>query len=120
MQVYQRTLSQEVEFSGIGLHTGKKVSVRLVPAPADTGIVFIRTDLKGAPSIKVSPHYLSRLFYATNLSDGTISVQTIEHLMAALSAFGIDNLFVYLDSEELPILDGSSAPYVYLFEEVGV
>ncbi len=120
MQVYQRTLSQEVEFSGIGLHTGKKVSVRLVPAPADTGIVFIRTDLKGAPSIKVSPHYLSRLFYATNLSDGTVSVQTIEHLMAALSAFGIDNLFVYLDSEELPILDGSSAPYVYLFEEVGV
>ncbi|WP_456341522.1 UDP-3-O-acyl-N-acetylglucosamine deacetylase [Thermovibrio sp.] len=120
MQVYQRTIAREVEFSGIGLHTGKKVSVRLVPAPADTGIVFVRTDLAGAPSIKASPRYLSRLFYATNLSDGTVSVQTIEHLMAALSAFGIDNLFVYLNSEELPILDGSSAPYVYLFEEAGV
>ncbi len=120
MQVYQRTIAGEVEFSGVGLHTGKKVSVRLVPAPVDTGIVFIRTDLKGAPSIKVSPRYLSKLFYATNLSDGTVSVQTIEHLMAALSAFGIDNLFVYLNSEELPILDGSSAPYVFLFEEVGV
>ncbi|WP_456419180.1 UDP-3-O-acyl-N-acetylglucosamine deacetylase [Thermovibrio sp.] len=120
MQVYQRTIAREVEFSGIGLHTGKKVSVRLVPAPADTGIVFVRTDLAGAPSIKASPRYLSRLFYATNLSDGTVSVQTIEHLMAALSAFGIDNLFVYLNSEELPILDGSSAPYIYLFEEAGV
>jgi UDP-3-O-[3-hydroxymyristoyl] N-acetylglucosamine deacetylase len=120
MQVYQRTISKEVEFSGIGLHTGKRVSVRLVPAPADTGIIFIRTDLKGYPSIKASPPYLSRLYYATNLSDGTVSVQTVEHLMAALSAFGIDNLFIYLNSEELPILDGSSAPYVYLFEESGV
>ena len=120
MQVYQRTLSKEVVFSGIGLHTGKKVNVRLVPAPANSGIVFIRTDIKGSPSIKASPEYLSRLFYATNLSDGNISVQTVEHLMAALSAFGIDNLFVYLDSEELPILDGSSAPYIYLFEETGV
>ncbi|TCK06670.1 UDP-3-O-acyl-N-acetylglucosamine deacetylase [Phorcysia thermohydrogeniphila] len=120
MQVYQRTLKKEVSFSGIGLHTGKKVNVRLVPAPADTGIVFVRTDLKGAPSIKASPEYLSKLFYATNLSNGEIAVQTVEHLMAALSAFGIDNLFVYLDSEELPILDGSSAPYVYLFEETGV
>ena len=120
MQVYQRTLAKEVDFSGIGLHTGKKVSVRLTPAPADTGIVFVRTDLPGAPSIKASPKYLSKLFYATNLSNGEVSVQTIEHLMAALSAFGIDNLFVYLNSEELPILDGSSAPYVLLFEEVGV
>ncbi len=120
MQVYQRTLAKEVAFSGIGLHTGKKVNVRLVPAPADTGIVFVRTDLKGSPSIKASPEYLSRLFYATNLSDGSVNVQTVEHLMAALSAFGVDNLFVYLDSEELPILDGSSAPYVYLLEETGV
>jgi len=119
MQVFQRTLKKEVCFSGIGLHTGKKVNVRLVPAPPDTGIVFIRTDVKGSPSIKASPLHLSRLFYATNLSNGEISVQTVEHLMAALSAFGIDNLFVYLDSEELPILDGSSAPYVYLFEETG-
>jgi UDP-3-O-[3-hydroxymyristoyl] N-acetylglucosamine deacetylase len=120
MQVFQRTIKKEVSFSGIGLHTGKKVNVRLVPAPADTGIVFVRTDLKEAPSIKASPEHLSRLFYATNLSNGEVAVQTVEHLMAALSAFGIDNLFVYLDSEELPILDGSSAPYVYLFEETGV
>ncbi|RUM87241.1 MAG: UDP-3-O-[3-hydroxymyristoyl] N-acetylglucosamine deacetylase [Thermovibrio sp.] len=120
MQVYQKTISREVEFSGIGLHTGRKVKVRLSPAPADTGIVFIRTDLKGAPSLKASPRYLSKLFYATNLSNGEISVQTVEHLMAALSAFGIDNLFVFLDSEELPILDGSSAPYILLFEETGI
>ena len=120
MQVFQRTINREIHFSGIGLHTGRKVNVRLSPAPPDTGIVFIRTDISGSPSIKASPEYLSRLFYATNLSNGEISVQTVEHLMAALSAFGIDNLFVYLDSEELPILDGSSAPYIYLFEEFGV
>ncbi|SMO39405.1 UDP-3-O-[3-hydroxymyristoyl] N-acetylglucosamine deacetylase [Balnearium lithotrophicum] len=120
MQVYQRTISKEVKFSGIGLHTGRKVNVKLSPAPADTGIVFIRTDIKGSPSIKASPVYLSKLFYATNLSNGEISVQTVEHLMAALSAFGIDNLFVFLDSEEIPILDGSSAPYILLFEETGI
>jgi UDP-3-O-[3-hydroxymyristoyl] N-acetylglucosamine deacetylase len=119
-QLYQHTIAKEVTFSGIGLHTGKKVNVRLVPAPADTGIVFIRTDLKGAPSVKASPRHLSKLTYATSLSDGDVSIQTVEHLMAALSAFGIDNLLVYLDSEELPILDGSSAPYVYLFEETGI
>jgi len=121
MQVYQRTLASEVEFSGIGLHTGKKVSVRLVPAPPDSGIVFIRTDVKGSPSIKATPKNLSRLYYATNLTgENGVSVQTVEHLMAALSAFGIDNLYVYINSEELPILDGSAAPYVYLFEECGV
>jgi len=120
MQVYQRTVAKEIRFSGIGLHTGRKVNVVLSPAPPDTGVVFVRTDLKGAPSIKASPEYLTKLFYATNLSNGTVSVQTIEHLMAALYAFGIDNVFVYLDSEEIPILDGSSAPYVLLLEETGV
>ncbi|ADY73599.1 UDP-3-O-(3-hydroxymyristoyl) N-acetylglucosamine deacetylase [Desulfurobacterium thermolithotrophum DSM 11699] len=120
MQVFQRTIAKEITFSGIGLHTGKKVNVKLLPAPPDTGIVFVRTDISSLPSIKVSPKYLSKLYYATNLSNGEISVQTVEHLMAALSAFGIDNLFVYLDSEELPILDGSSAPYIYLFEDSGV
>ncbi|MEO2083291.1 MAG: UDP-3-O-acyl-N-acetylglucosamine deacetylase, partial [Desulfurobacteriaceae bacterium] len=119
MEVYQRTIKKEIRFSGIGLHTGKKVNVRLVPAMANTGIVFVREDLNGK-EVKASPKNLSRLFYATNLSNGEVSVQTVEHLMAALSAFGIDNLYVYLDSEELPILDGSSAPYIYLFEETGV
>ncbi len=119
MEVYQKTIKKEVKFSGIGLHTGKKVNVKLVPAMANTGIVFVREDLNGK-EVKASPENLSRLFYATNLSNGEVSVQTVEHLMAALSAFGIDNLYVYLDSEELPILDGSSAPYIYLFEETGV
>ncbi len=120
MQVFQRTLKYPVKFSGIGLHTGKKVNVRLEPAPSNTGIVFVREDLIGSPSIKASPEHLTNLFYATNLSNGEVSVQTVEHLMAALSAFGIDNLFVYLDAPELPILDGSSAPYIYLIEEAGI
>ncbi len=120
MQIFQRTLKYPIKFSGIGLHTGKKVNVKLEPAPSNTGIVFLRKDLTGTPSIKASPNYLTNLFYATNLSDGEVSVQTVEHLMAALSAFGIDNLFIYLDAPELPILDGSSAPYIYLIEEAGV
>lgn len=121
MQVFQRTLSREVQFSGIGLHTGLKVNVRLVPAPPDTGIVFIRTDISDSPYIKVSPERLpSMLSYATILTNGAASVQTIEHLMAVLFSFGIDNLFVYLDATELPILDGSAAPYIYLIEKSGI
>ncbi|SMP05425.1 UDP-3-O-[3-hydroxymyristoyl] N-acetylglucosamine deacetylase [Desulfurobacterium pacificum] len=120
MQVFQRTIKNSIKFSGIGLHTGKKVNVRIEPAKEDTGIVFVRGDLKGSPSLRVSPEFLSKLFYATTLSNGEISVQTVEHLLAALSAFGIDNVYVVLDSEELPILDGSAAPYVYLLEDTGI
>ena len=120
MQVFQRTVKESIKFSGIGLHTGKKVNVRIEPAKENTGIVFVRGDLKGSPSLKVSPEFLSKLFYATTLSNGEISVQTVEHLLAALSAFGIDNAYIVIDSEELPILDGSAAPYVYLLEETGI
>jgi len=119
VQVYQKTIKKSVSFSGIGLHTGKKVNVRIEPAPENTGIVFVRTDVVGSPSLKVSPEVVSRQFYATNLSNNRISVRTVEHLLATFSAFGIDNAYVLLDSEELPILDGSASPYVYLFEETG-
>ena len=119
MQVYQKTIKKSVSFSGIGLHTGKKVNVRIEPAPENTGIVFVRTDIVGSPSLRVSPEVVSRQFYATNLSNNRISVRTVEHLLATFSAFGIDNAYVLLDSEELPILDGSASPYVYLFEETG-
>ncbi len=119
MQVFQGTLANEVVFSGIGLHSGQKVNVRISPAPQNTGIVFVRTDIQGSPSVKASPENLYKLSYATSLSKGKASVQTIEHLMAAFSAFGIDNAFVYLDAPEVPILDGSSAPYIYLFKEAG-
>ena len=120
MQIYQRTFVNEVTFSGIGLHSGRKVNVKISPAPANTGIVFVRTDIKGSPSLKVSPQHLSKLFYSTNLCNDKVCINTVEHLMAALSAFGIDNAFIFIDSEEVPILDGSSSPYIYLFEEAGV
>ncbi len=120
MQVFQRTLANSVSFSGVGLHTGKKVNVRIEPAPADTGIVFIRTDIKGTPEIKACPENVSNLFFATNLEKDGVSVKTVEHLMAAFSAYGIDNAYVFVDSEEIPILDGSAAPYILLFEEAGV
>ncbi len=120
MQVYQQTIEREVTFSGIGLHTGKKVNVRIVPAPVDTGIIFVRNDIPSLPEIKVSPENTTQLFYATNLEKDGVIVKTVEHLLAALSAFGIDNLYIYIDSEEVPILDGSSAPYIYLFENAGI
>ncbi|WP_457568178.1 UDP-3-O-acyl-N-acetylglucosamine deacetylase [Desulfurobacterium sp.] len=120
MQAYQQTVSKEIGFSGIGLHTGKKVNVRIVPAPADTGIIFIRSDIPSLPEIKVSPENTTQLFYATNLEKDGVAVKTVEHLLAALSAFGIDNLYIYIDSEEVPILDGSSAPYIYLFNSAGL
>jgi len=120
MQIYQQTVAEEIKFSGIGLHTGKKVNVRITPAPPDTGIVFIRNDIESLPEIKVSPENTTNLFYATNLEKDGIYIKTVEHLLAALSAFGIDNLYIFIDSEEVPILDGSAAPYIYLFESAGV
>ncbi len=120
MQINQQTIKKETYFSGIGLHTGRKVNVRIVPAPPNTGIVFIRSDISSLPEIKVSPENTTNLFYATNLQKDGVTVKTVEHILAALSAFGIDNLYIYIDNEELPILDGSAAPYIYLFENAGV
>ncbi len=120
MQVYQRTLAKEISFSGIGLHSGKRVDVRICPGPPDSGINFIRADLKGTPSLKVSPEHISKLLYATTLCREECCINTVEHLMAALSAFGIDNAFIYVNGEEIPILDGSASPYVYLIEEAGI
>ncbi|SNR59780.1 UDP-3-O-acyl-N-acetylglucosamine deacetylase [Desulfurobacterium atlanticum] len=120
MQIYQQTVAREITFSGIGLHTGEKVNVRITPAPPDTGIVFIRNDIESLPEIKVSPENTTNLFYATNLEKDGIYIKTVEHLLAALSAFGIDNLYIFIDNEEVPILDGSAAPYIYLFESAGI
>ncbi len=120
MQIYQRTLAKDIVFSGIGLHSGKKVNVRISPAPANTGIVFVRTDIKGSPSIKASPENLSKLFYATSLCKDSFCIDTVEHLMAALFAFGIDNAIIFVNGKEIPILDGSASPYIYLLEESGI
>jgi len=115
----QRTLRRQVACAGIGLHSGNKVNLTLKPAAPDTGIRFRRTDLGGL-EIPASVERLSGTYYATGLRHDGATVDTIEHLLAALVSQGVDNVVVELDRSEVPIMDGSSAPFVYLIQEAGV
>jgi UDP-3-O-[3-hydroxymyristoyl] N-acetylglucosamine deacetylase len=115
----QRTLRRQVACAGIGLHSGHKVNLTLRPAAPDTGIRFRRSDLGGL-EIPASLDRLAGTYYATGLRLGDASVDTIEHLLAALVSQQIDNVIVELDRSEVPIMDGSSAPFVYLIQEAGV
>ncbi|MFH0855987.1 MAG: UDP-3-O-acyl-N-acetylglucosamine deacetylase [Candidatus Omnitrophota bacterium] len=119
----QKTILKEISFSGIGLHTGDKSSLTLKPAQADTGIIFVRKDLAGLPHIKASVENMvpaEKLPRRTSIEKGLACVQTIEHLMAALSGLGIDNLYIELDNNELPGLDGSSLNFVEFLEQAGI
>jgi UDP-3-O-[3-hydroxymyristoyl] N-acetylglucosamine deacetylase len=116
----QRTLRRTVTCAGIGLHSGLKVTLALRPAPADHGIKFQRTDLGGA-TIPANLTFLSdRHQLQTGLVAGQASVDTIEHLLAAFRSLGIDNAIVELNHPEVPIMDGSSAPWVYLIQDAGI
>jgi UDP-3-O-[3-hydroxymyristoyl] N-acetylglucosamine deacetylase len=115
----QRTLRRQVSCAGIGLHSGHKVTLTLRPAPADTGIRFRRTDLGGI-EIEARVGNLARIQYATTLVHDGESVETVEHLLAALVSLGIDNARVDLNDPEVPIMDGSAAPFVYLIHEAGI
>jgi UDP-3-O-[3-hydroxymyristoyl] N-acetylglucosamine deacetylase len=108
-----------VEVSGVGLHTGVPVNMRLTPAPAGTGIVFRRTDLD-LFSIPASWKYVARVSYATSLIRQGVWIQTTEHLLSTLYSFGIDNAFIEIDNLEVPILDGSGKPFVDLLRAAGV
>lgn len=118
---YQCTLKHEVEALGIGLHSGQLIRMRLAPAAPNSGVRFVREDLGGL-SVKAHIDFVdfSNLQLATTLRDGDCVVQTTEHLMSALYAKGVDNATVYLNSAEVPIMDGSAAPFLYLIEEAGV
>jgi len=115
----QRTLRRSISCTGIGLHSGHKVTLSLKPAPADFGIRFRRTDLGGA-EIPATVQHLAGIHYATGLARDTSSVETVEHLLAALVSLGIDNVIVELNTPEVPIMDGSAAPFIYLINEAGV
>jgi UDP-3-O-[3-hydroxymyristoyl] N-acetylglucosamine deacetylase len=117
---YQRTIAREVGCSGVGLHSGKKVELRLLPAPIDTGIVFIRTDTRKPRKVSASIGRVASTSLSTILSEGSTMVQTVEHLLSALSGMQIGNLYAELNSEELPIMDGSAAPFVALLQEAGI
>jgi UDP-3-O-[3-hydroxymyristoyl] N-acetylglucosamine deacetylase len=116
----QRTIKKVIETSGVGLHSGKKVSMRLRPAAANTGIVFYRFDLDHPIKIKVSPQRVGETVLSTTLVKDGVKVSTIEHLLSALAGLGIDNIYIDLNAEEVPILDGSSAPFVYLILSAGI
>src|SRR4026209_314804 len=115
----QRTLRRPVSCTGIGLHSGNKVTLSLKPSPADSGIRFQRSDLGGLEIPAIVTH-LGGIQYQTGLTREAVSVETVEHLLAALTALGIDNAIVELNSPEVPIMDGSAAPFVYLVNEAGV
>jgi len=114
----QRTIAKPVSIVGTGLHTGVPVHLELLPAETDTGIVFYRTD--AAVSIPLETANVVDTRFATVLGKNDIIISTIEHLLSAISAYGIDNLLVRLDNEEVPIMDGSSASYCMLLEEAGI
>src|SRR6187551_3307237 len=116
----QRTLRRSVSCTGIGLHSGNKVTLSLKPAPADYGIRFQRSDLNGL-EIPATVTHLGGIQYQTGLTREAVSVETVEHLLSALAALGIDNAIVELNHPEVPIMDGSAAPFVYLIlNEAGV
>jgi UDP-3-O-[3-hydroxymyristoyl] N-acetylglucosamine deacetylase len=115
----QRTLKKEIICSSIGLHTGRKVNMRIKPAPADTGIVFIRLDLPDSHPILAEYNNVSDTTLATSLGTDGVTVATVEHLLSAFSGMGVDNAVVELDSFEVPIMDGSALPFVKMLKEVG-
>ncbi len=119
MLKFQRTLRREVPFEGIGLHTGYSVKLRLVPAPPETGIRFRRTDLKNFEIEAVRAH-VAKVSYATTLMKKGVMISTVEHLLSALYGLGIDNLYLDINSLEVPILDGSGKPFVEAILQAGI
>ena len=116
----QRTLKDSVRATGIGMHSGAKVYMTLRPAPANTGIVFRRLDLPEPVDVPASALNVTETNLGTTLEHGGARVATVEHLLSALAGLGIDNLFVDLTAAEVPIMDGSAAPFVFLLQSAGI
>lgn len=117
---FQRTVAGPVTCAGIGLHTGRKVTLRILPAPSGSGIVFVRTDMSQRIEIPARIENVTGATLATTLGKHGVTISTVEHVLATLLGMGIDNAVIEVDGPELPILDGSAAPFVFLIKEVGV
>ena len=115
----QRTLRRSITCAGIGLHSGNKVTLSLKPAPVDTGIRFRRFDLGGL-EVPATVRHVGGINHAPGLSRDAVRVDTVEHLLAAFVSLGVDNVIVELNSPEVPIMDGSAAPFIYLIQEAGL
>jgi len=120
MSEKQTTIAEEVSISGIGLHTGSEVSLKFIPAPANTGYVFRRVDMEGKPEFEALADYVVDTSRGTTLEYKGARVTTIEHVLAALVGLNVDNVVVEMDQEEAPILDGSSFYYVHILQKVGL
>ena len=116
----QRTIRQPVHAIGIGVHSGQKVRMTLRPAGEKTGVLFVRTDLHGRTGVRAHAQNVSDTTLATSIAEGGAQVSTVEHLLSALWGLGVDNLIVELNAEEVPIMDGSAAPFVNLIGSVGL
>lgn len=118
--IRQRTLKNLIRATGIGLHTGEKITLVLRPAAVDTGIMFHRTDIKPAVDIKAHPGNVSDTKLSTTLTNNGVKISTVEHLLAAFAGLGIDNAYVDVGAAEIPIMDGSAAPFVFLIQTAGI
>src|SRR3954470_20700857 len=116
----QHTLGKTASFSGTSLHTGEKVTLKLHPASVDHGIKFKRADLQDEPSIDARIENLKTVERATTIGEGSVRVHTVEHVLSALSAMGVDNAIVEMDANEPPIGDGSAQPYVEIIKKAGL
>jgi len=118
--IRQRTLKNAIRATGVGLHTGEKIYLTLRPAPANTGIVFCRVDLDPPVQIKASLENVGETRLSTTLVKGGVRISTVEHLLSAMAGLGIDNAYVDLSAPEVPIMDGSAGPFVFLIQSAGI
>ncbi len=118
--IQQRTLKNTIRATGVGLHSGDKVYMTLRPAPVNHGVVFRRVDLEPAVDVPAHAELVTETTLCTGLTCGPAKIQTVEHLMSALAGLGVDNVIVELSSAELPIMDGSAGPFVFLLQSAGV
>jgi len=118
--IKQRTLKNAIRATGVGLHTGEKIYLTLRPAPVGTGIVFRRVDLAAPVDIKADPDHVTDTRMSTTIESQGVKVSTVEHLMAALAGLGIDNAYVDVTAPEVPIMDGSAGPFVFLLQSAGI
>ncbi|MDO9393249.1 MAG: UDP-3-O-acyl-N-acetylglucosamine deacetylase, partial [Methylotenera sp.] len=116
----QRTLKKAISATGVGLHNGEKVTLTLRPAVADTGIIFKRVDLPQPNEILATPGAVHDTRMCSALEANGVRVATVEHIMSALAGLGVDNVYIDVDASEIPIMDGSSGPFVFLLQEAGI
>lgn len=120
IMIKQRTLKNTIRATGVGLHTGDKVYLTLRPAPADTGIRFRRVDLAEPVTIQATPDNVGETILSTTLVAGEVKISTVEHLLSAFAGLGIDNALIDVSAAEVPIMDGSAGPFVFLLQSAGV